>query len=531
MSLEHEKAGSLFQNLDKERRENDVTTGKIDIDLNSLSTWLPTSLTTPSIESLRREFEIDRTANVICNFLSTSLDKNIALQFPDSLLLYAAFICNALTKCVIQISCSNDYFVYVLGDTSYGECCVDEVNALHLNTNLIVHYGIACLSPTHSLPVLYVFPRDSVPLSVRLDAFLGDEFADGADDDVEVIVILYDIGLFSYFDFHNRSFRTSDEHFVKLDEIDNHKKIVLANVRLENPYDVQLPNSIHSNTQKLPTMKAIGHLQYDTFTVSQSKTSYLWLTTSKTPSPSIRNAALSLTTGPDPCSSFKMKDITKRNSRTETIDTQRILRSRFVKLQKVEQAQRIGILAGTLGISGHTEMISRLSRTIEFSGRSCYILLMGKLNAAKLANFTDIDVFVLIACPLNSLLSEELQRECMQAVVTPAELEASLLHNGDIFSGSYSTDFTDLLSTKLVLDEESEGEGVLVGRNGGEWTVSVNGAGGGADFLNERSWKGLVYDKGVDDTPIEELSVAVEEGQHGIASGYDREREETVHNE
>lgn len=36
---------------------------------------------------------------------------------------------------------------YVLGDTSYSECCVDDVNASHANANdLIVKFGPTCLS-------------------------------------------------------------------------------------------------------------------------------------------------------------------------------------------------------------------------------------------------------------------------------------------------------------------------------------------------------------------------------------------------
>lgn len=35
---------------------------------------------------------------------------------------------------------------YILADTSYGSCCVDEVAAQHANCDIIVHYGFSCLS-------------------------------------------------------------------------------------------------------------------------------------------------------------------------------------------------------------------------------------------------------------------------------------------------------------------------------------------------------------------------------------------------
>ena len=40
-----------------------------------------------------------------------------------------------------------------MGSSSFGECCVDDVNASHLNANdLIVHFGPCCLS-TSSLRI------------------------------------------------------------------------------------------------------------------------------------------------------------------------------------------------------------------------------------------------------------------------------------------------------------------------------------------------------------------------------------------
>ena len=47
--------------------------------------------------------------------------------------------------------------VAILGDTSYGECCVDEVAAEHLGADGVIHFGRTCLTPTQRLPVLFVY--------------------------------------------------------------------------------------------------------------------------------------------------------------------------------------------------------------------------------------------------------------------------------------------------------------------------------------------------------------------------------------
>lgn len=59
---------------------------------------------------------------------------------------------------------------YVLGDSTYGACCPDVLSSLHLPADLLVHYGHACLTPTESLPVMYVFPRRSLKTSTTAAA-------------------------------------------------------------------------------------------------------------------------------------------------------------------------------------------------------------------------------------------------------------------------------------------------------------------------------------------------------------------------
>ena len=40
-----------------------------------------------------------------------------------------------------------DVSLFVMADTAYGSCCVDEVGASHVGADCVVHYGHTCLSP------------------------------------------------------------------------------------------------------------------------------------------------------------------------------------------------------------------------------------------------------------------------------------------------------------------------------------------------------------------------------------------------
>ena len=76
----------------------------------------------------------------------------VALQFPEGLLMFACTIADILEE-------FGPCEVVVMGDVTYGACCVDDYTALVLGCDLLVHYGHSCLVPidTTRLATLYVF--------------------------------------------------------------------------------------------------------------------------------------------------------------------------------------------------------------------------------------------------------------------------------------------------------------------------------------------------------------------------------------
>eukprot|EP00571_Detonula_confervacea_P002055 CAMPEP_0172324364 /NCGR_PEP_ID=MMETSP1058-20130122/51185_1 /TAXON_ID=83371 /ORGANISM="Detonula confervacea, Strain CCMP 353" /LENGTH=785 /DNA_ID=CAMNT_0013040627 /DNA_START=68 /DNA_END=2422 /DNA_ORIENTATION=+ len=80
------------------------------------------------------------------------LDGNQEDKTTSSLLLL-----DDVTQSEVEQHLAQMPLLFILGDTTYGSCCPDEVSANHLNASLIVHYGYACLAPTESVPVVYAF--------------------------------------------------------------------------------------------------------------------------------------------------------------------------------------------------------------------------------------------------------------------------------------------------------------------------------------------------------------------------------------
>ncbi|XP_014284399.1 2-(3-amino-3-carboxypropyl)histidine synthase subunit 1 [Halyomorpha halys] len=79
--------------------------------------------------------------------------KRVALQMPEGLLLFSTMICD-----IIEQFTSAD--TVIMGDVTYGACCVDDFTAKALRVDLLIHYGHSCLIPVDQMPdikVLYIF--------------------------------------------------------------------------------------------------------------------------------------------------------------------------------------------------------------------------------------------------------------------------------------------------------------------------------------------------------------------------------------
>lgn len=83
-----------------------------------------------------------------------------------------------------------------------------------------------------------------------------------------------------------------------------------------------------------------------------------------------------------------------------------------------------GILVGTLGVAGFLQAAERIRGLAQAAGKKTYTILMGKPSPAKLANFPEVEVFVLVADPqvtpllpliTNCLRNAELMHATMQS--------------------------------------------------------------------------------------------------------------------
>lgn len=213
------------------------------------------------------------------------------------------------------------------------------------------------------------------------------------------------------------------------------------------------------------------------------------------------------------------------------IDSSKALKRRYYLMMKAKDAERIGIVVATTAVSGYGAMLHRLKAVIRSAGKRPYVFYVGKINPAKLANFAEMDVLVLVASPETCAAVDA--AEYWKPLITPMECEIALV-KGRTWTGLYDLDFRPLLATALPAprgdadgaagsDTEDEVSHSLMT---GTVTVRVPGAltvpCAGEVMMTQRTFTGLDLNEGLD-RPLDLV-----QGRVGIASGYSHEPSATT---
>ncbi|KAJ0022627.1 hypothetical protein NQD34_014761 [Periophthalmus magnuspinnatus] len=459
-------------------------------------------------DKLREFYQISET----CDFIIKHSYKKVALQFPDNLLVDSVAV-------AADIERNTKAKVYILGDTSYGSCCVDEVAAEHVAADCIVHYGSSCLSPSKRLPLMYVFEKR--PINVEKCVTV---FKELYPDSQSHIILLYDVNYVHAIGDLRTALQTEYPNLII-------SELVCEGETCYSHTHVKCRESISSDQENNQFVYKFGRLfslkselsvkEYSIFYIGQEGAT-------------LTNFMMTW----NRCT-FCSFDPSTGTGRTESVKINRALMKRYYAIERAKDAGVVGILVGTLGVADYLSIIPQLKEAIHKAGKKCYMFAMGKLNVPKLANFLEIDIFVLIACPENSLLDSS---EFYKPIVTPFEMEVACNPKRE-WSEEYVTDFRHLLPggqshvplaelqdfseadvslisgdlRRQCIDPESDQaseSSSLVLRN---QTMTVANTNSAASFLSGRSWQGL--EKKLGETPV----VKAVEGRRGIAIAYEEE--------
>ncbi|KAJ4422702.1 Diphthamide biosynthesis protein 2 [Gnomoniopsis sp. IMI 355080] len=470
--------------------------------------------------------------------------KRIALQFPDHMLGDAPRLVGLLQQELEkaregQQSAQEKEKIWILADTSYSACCVDEIAAEHVEADVVIHYGRSCLSPTSRLPVIYVFTKHQLGIDDAIASFEA-EFTDKE----AKVVLMADV---AYQDHVPELYRRIKERGYE----------ALLSTKIQHNPLGSIPNRTITNLDekeiKLDGTDGMDLKDYSVFHVSSPPTALLLALSS-------RVASLHI---------FPTSESASYYSPART--TRALLGRRYAKLLNLTSAGVIGILVNTLSVANYLSSIDAIRKQIAAAGKKSYTVVVGKLNPAKLANFAEIEGWVVVGCWESSLVEED--ANFYRPVLTPFELEVALMSDEERIWGlswwggiesvkavvekpvkddgaetatgdsgveigdedDAQAPIFDLRTGKLVSTsrpmrkfaqavEEDDAASVQVPNKQFEALTlrpkaelaTVNGVfSPGADYLrSQRTWQGLGTD--FDD----EKAATIEEGRGGVARGY-----------
>ncbi|KAL2808045.1 hypothetical protein BJX63DRAFT_424922 [Aspergillus granulosus] len=409
---------------------------------------------TLSEEELAITYDIERTLKEI----RQARYKRIALQFPDEMLPDAPRVFQLLSRGleardIVEGSASAHKDVitgdataennladsvsrldvqdaevapklYILADTSYGTCCVDEVAAEHVDADVVVHYGRSCLSPTARLPVIYVFTRKPLPLDPLVKAF-----KETYSDPSTKVILAADV--------------TYSDHVAEVYSrlVEEGYSNLFATELVHDPSSVIPNRTVPDSVKEAPESLSDWQL----FHVSEPPTALLLTLAS-------RVAAIHIypTDGP-----------VGADVKPLPASTSALLRRRYAILTRLSTVPIFGILVNTLSVKNYLHIVEHVKEKIAAAGKKSYMFVVGKLNAAKVANFSEIGGWVVIGCWESSLVDS---KDFWKPVITPFELEFALKGDDErVWTGAWQSDFQSVLDQPPPPSEPQGGDEVTVG--------------------------------------------------------------------
>lgn len=304
---------------------------------------------------------------------------------PEGLLIYSLVISD-----ILEQFCQCE--VVVMGDVSYGACCIDDYTARSLDCDFIVHYAHSCLVPIDitTIKVLYIFVTINID-ETHLIKTLQKNFSRGTR-----------LAAFGTIQFNPTIHSIKD----KLLEDDEHiLYIIPPQIRPLSKGEVLGCTSERLNKEQIDAMVYVGdgrfHLE----------------------SAMIHNPEIP---------AYRYDPYSRKFTR-ERYDQKQLIEVRSEAIDTARSGNRFGLILGALGRQGNLATVENLENKLKESGRSVVKIILSEIFPQKLSMFDDIDVFVQVACPR---LSIDWGYAFNKPLLTPYETNV-MLENDRMFSEKY----------------------------------------------------------------------------------------------
>ncbi len=299
---------------------------------------------------LNYSFEIHKTIHRI----RSSNAKRVALQFPEGLLLFATTISDILTQ-----FCPGTETL-IMGDVTYGACCIDDYTARAVGCDLLVHYAHSCLIPvsTTKISTLYVFVDISIDTS-HLLATLNRNFSPG-----KTIAMVGTIQFNATLHNIRQPLEQAGFNILTPQITPLSKGEILGCTSPTIPHDAKVDMILYLGDGRF-------HLE----------------------SAMIANPTLP---------AYRYDPYSRKLTR-ETYSHSEMLSLRSSAISTARNAKKWGLILGALGRQGNPHTLTLIENHLTAKGIPFINLLLSEIFPGKLALFEDVDCWVQIACPRLSI--------------------------------------------------------------------------------------------------------------------------------
>lgn len=297
--------------------------------------------------------------------------KCVALQFPEGLLMFALTISDILeTFTGVQ--------TIIMGDVTYGACCVDDFTARALGADLMVHYGHSCLIPinmTENISMLYIF------VDIKIDTLHAIKCVEKNFDKSTPLALISTI-----------------QFVATLQHIASELKSLGYIIEIPQCKPLSPGEVLGCTSPKIKKSEAVifigdGRFHLESVMIANSElTFYRYNPYDKT----ITEEYYDYT---------KMSDI--RNN----------------EVKRAASGQCFAIILGTLGRQGSPKVLETTQMLLKKNNKHYITVLMSEIFPEKLKLFSGIDAWVQIACPR---LSIDWGYAFDKPLLTPYELTAAM---------------------------------------------------------------------------------------------------------
>lgn len=281
--------------------------------------------------------------------------KRVALQMPEGLLIFACVISD-----IIERFC--DAEVVIMGDVTYGACCIDDYTARALGCDLLIHYAHSCLVPVDvtQMRVLYVFVSIAVN-EKHLIATLRENFA-------------------------------------------SRSRVALVGT-------IQFNGALHATKKALET-EGNNDLSVEIPQISPLSRGEILGCTAPRIDGRTTNAIVYVGDGrfhleaamiQNPGMPAYRYDPYSRKFTRERYEHEEMLHVRQEAVNAARHANRVAIVLGTLGRQGNINTFDKIKQDLVNMGIEYTLILLSEIFPQKLAEFEHIDAFVQVACPRLSI--------------------------------------------------------------------------------------------------------------------------------